>query len=379
MTSASATDDLRILYVINSMEGGGAAAALPSVLSALQRQGASIRLLALTARNGLAIPASVQAGFNPVIRPGGERDHIAAARWLLRQARAFGATHIFTSLSRATLLGVVVAKWLKIPVVCWQHNAYLKSWNERLLRGIAGLPLIWVADSEEVAQLTRRRLRLDADRVVIWPIFAANPAAPVAQPWQDGQTLRIGSLGRLHSCKGYDLLITALGRLRQAGQLPPFPIQVELAGEGPLQATLEADAREQGLDGFRCTGFTNDPAAFLAGLHLYVQPSHREGFCIAAHEAMQAGLPTVVTATGEMPHSVTDGVNGHVIPAGDVAALTAVLGDLLAHPHDLAIMGARSRALILQRFCQERFDAVAGTIVDAMRAAPAAAQRGITG
>src|SRR3546814_8837707 len=69
-------------------------------------------------------------------------------------------------------------------------------------------------------------------------------------------------------------------------------------------------ARARGLENVRFVGFTDDAPAFLAGLHAYVQPSHHEGLCIAAHEAMLAALPVVGTAVGELPRSLGDGSLG---------------------------------------------------------------------
>jgi len=67
------------------------------------------------------------------------------------------------------------------------------------------------------------------------------------------------------------------------------------------RAALEGAIASHGLDNVRLAGFTDRPREVLAGLHLYIQPSRSEGLCIAAHEAMQAGLPTVVSAVGESP------------------------------------------------------------------------------
>lgn len=359
---------LRIAYVINSLEGGGAASPVPAILSVLRDQGADVRLLALTRRNGKALPAIEEAGIETRIRPGGEKDHWAAVRWLLDQARAFGATHLWTSLTRATLLGQVVGARLGIPVISWQHNAFLKPWNERLLRWRAGASGLWVADSRQVADLTMARLQVPPERLVTWPIFFADPAAPRARPWQPGETLHLGSLGRLHVAKGYDVLIDALALLRREGFAPPAPFRVTITGEGDQLGVLAARRDRAGLDNLAFAGFTADPQGFLAGCHVYVQPSRREGFCIAAHQAMQAGLPPIVSATGEMQHTVSDGRDGRVVPVGDAEALAAALRDILSRPDRIASMGENARVEVLQRFSRERFAAIGADIVERLKA-----------
>lgn len=360
---------LRILYAINSMEGGGAASPLPAILSTLASAGAEVRLVALTRRNGKAIPPIEAAGFPVIVRNGGEKDHIAAYRWLCKQALDFKATHLWTSLSRATLLGQIAGARLKIPVTSWQHNAFLKPWNERLLRWNAGRSALWVADSAEVAELTAKRLNIPADRLITWPIFFADPNVPQAAPLRDGETIRLGSLGRLHTAKGYDVLIAALAQLEQNGFVAPRPWSIEIAGEGGLEAQLKARCEEASLaDRVQFCGFTSDPKGFLASLHLYLQPSRREGFCIAAHEAMQAGLPVLATATGEMPHTILDGITGRVALPGDIATLAEALRDLLSQPDNLAPMGVAARDRVLTLFSQKRFQEIGEGIVRRMEA-----------
>ncbi|MXO61809.1 glycosyltransferase [Qipengyuania oceanensis] len=359
--------DVRILYVINSMEGGGAASPLPAIMRALETAGAQVRLGALLRRNGKAIPPIERAGYHVHVRDGGEKDHFAAYRWIVAQAREIGATHVWTSLSRATLLGQLAGKRLGLPVVSWQHNAFLKLWNERLLRWNSGASRLWIADSEQVARLTEQRLDVAAADLVTWPIFFADPDAPQAAPWQNGETLRIGSLGRLHKAKGYDFLIDALAQLQAEGFVPPVPFQIAIAGEGGQEQALREQCERLGVTSVHFSGFTSDPRAFLAAQRLYLQPSRREGFCIAAHEAMQAGLPVLVSATGEMPHTVHDGEMGRVVPVGDVPALAAALRDLLSRPERLAALGAAARGRVLERYSQDRFDRIGAEIVERMR------------
>jgi glycosyltransferase involved in cell wall biosynthesis len=355
---------MRIAYVINSVEGGGAAAPVPALAAVMRRHGAEVRVFALTRRDGRALPAMVAGGLDPLVREGGEHDHVAAMSWLRTQVRTWGATHLWTSLTRATVLGLLLAGRRHLPAVCWQHAAFLKTGNRLLLRALQSRAQLWVADSRCVADLTRRRLHVDESRLCLWPIFAADPAAPVSIPWRPGETLRIGSLGRLHPVKGYDVLLAALALLRAQGFRAPVPIEVTIAGEGAQRTQLERQVALEGLsDVARLPGFATQPRDFLAGLHLYVQPSRSEGFCIAAHEAMQAALPTVVSNVGEMPNTVVDGYTGAVVPPGDPARLAAALQRLLSKPHELESMGRAARARVLEHFSAANFDAAGAAIL----------------
>lgn len=353
---------MRIAYVINSVEGGGAALPVPSIADVLHEGGAEVRIYALTRRNGRAIAPMEAAGLEVIVREGGESDHLAALGWLDGQIARDRPTHIWTSLTRATLLGQLVGLRRRVPVVSWQHAAYLKPANRRLLRLLQPLSRLWVGDSDAVTRLTAERLKVPARRLIQWPIFRADASAPVARPWRAGEAIRIGSLGRLHPVKGYDVLIDAVARLPADVARPT----VIIAGEGAERAALaqRAGAASVSID---LAGYSDDPRAFLAGLHLYVQPSRSEGLCVAAHEAMQAGLPVVASAVGQLPYSIKDGRDGITVPPGDADALAAALASLLREPERLAAMGAQAQADVLDRFSAEKFRAAGLAIVEQMR------------
>lgn len=355
---------LRIAYVINSVEGGGAAQPVPAITRVLRDAGAQVRVFALTPRDRRGLPAMVEAGLDPAVRDGGLSDHLAAALWLRRQLRDWGATHIWTSLSRATILGLILGPMMGLPVISWQHAAFLKPWNRRLMRLLASRALLWIGDSQSVTALTAQRLAVPPERLTCWPIFAADPAMPQARPWQPGEPVRIGSLGRLHPVKGYDVLIAALARSQRKD------VTLSIAGDGAERERLESLARDAGV-AVDFMGYTGDPRAYLSHLHLYVQPSRSEGFCIAAHEALTAGLPVIASAVGELPFSIRPGETGLTVPPSDPGALAQALEAMLADPARLAIMGEAARRDMQSRFSQERFAATGTAILNHIRQARA--------
>lgn len=342
---------MRIAYIINSVEGGGAALPVPAIADVLRGAGAEIAIFALTRRDGRAIAAMEAAGLDVHVRPGGEKDHLAAYRWLDAEMAGWRPTILWTSLTRATLLGQIVGQRRTLPVVSWQHAAFLKAANRALLRWRQRHSAIWVADSEAVRRMTHERLDVPEDRLMLWPIFRADPAAPQAGPWVPGEPLRIGSLGRLHPVKGYDVLADAVAILQTRG----IDLRVTIGGDGAQHAALEAR-----LD---LAGYVERPRDFLAGLHLYIQPSRSEGLCVAAHEAMQAGLPVIASAVGELEHSIVPGETGWLVPPGDAVALAEALVKAVAAPERLAGMGAAARARLLGRFGPERFEAAGRAIL----------------
>ncbi|GBO81935.1 glycosyl transferase [Acetobacter aceti NRIC 0242] len=351
---------VRIAYIINSVEGGGAALPVPAVTQVMRECGHHVEIFALSRRDGRAIAPMEQDGLRVHVRNGAPGDHLAAFLWLKRQMQVFSPTVIWTSLTRATLMGQLLGAYRRCPVVSWQHSARLKPANARLLRLLRSRTSLWIADSCCVEKMTRETLGIPAKQLACWPIFRADADVPLATPWQPGEPVRIGSLGRLHPVKGYDILCQALTLLRQRNDLPSF--EVLIAGEGEERVHLEGLIKRDNLP-VRLAGYVEHPKNFLATLHAYVQPSFWEGLCLAAHEAMLAGLPVITSAVGELPFTIT-GEMGSVVPPRDPQALAGALEKLLHSPDKLAEWGQAGRQRVLERFSAERFDATGRDIVE---------------
>ncbi|MFT9296727.1 MAG: glycosyltransferase [Gluconobacter sp.] len=351
---------MKIAYVINSLECGGAQLPIPDIVSVLQQRGGEVTVFSLEKRDGLAIPVLESHGIEVRVRSGGNKDHLAAWRWLRDEMEAFQPDLIWTSLTRATLLGQRAANRLGVPAVHWQHSAQLKSANRLLLRLLCRKAKLWIADSPTVEDFARRSLGL-RNRVLPWPIFRANPHSPKAKAWRKGQAVRIGSLGRLHAVKGYDLLFEALDLLRDHPDLPPY--RLSLAGDGPEKEALEQIAREKKLP-VDFLGHCDKPFEFLSTLHLYVQPSQWEGMCVAAHEAMACALPVIATPAGEIPHTMEDGHSGLVVPFNNAPVLASAIAELIMTPGKLKPMGRLARERVLERFGPTAFLRQGNAVLD---------------
>jgi glycosyltransferase involved in cell wall biosynthesis len=121
-------------------------------------------------------------------------------------------------------------------------------------------------------------------------------------------------VGRLSPEKGHAVLFEALRTLAQ----PPTLL---IAGEGPLRASLERDAR--GLP-VRFLGYLDDTRPVLAASDAVVMPSLTEGLPLAALEALASGRWLIASRVGELPELLKEGA-GALVPAKDVRALAAAL------------------------------------------------------
>lgn len=348
---------MRICYLINGLNGGGAAFPMVEIIGLMRRCGHEAKVLALMRQDGRAGARLEQAGIPYEVIGSGPRDYFASSIALLRHLQRDRPDLLWTSLSRATMYGQVAGRLLGIPVISWQHSDYLKPGNRRILSRSRKLTRRWIADSETVKQFTMNTLGVAEVDIDIWPMFSASAAALQSAPWNGEGFFRVGSLGRLHPSKQYAVLVRAAARLQALAPELAARVEFVIAGAGEEEAELRALAAELGVKNFRLIGFVEQPQKFLAGLHVYMQTSRKEGLCVAAHEAMQAGLPVISTRVGEIAVSVLHQQTGWLCEVGDVEALALALLAAVKYPAQTARMGQAGRTRVLTRFGAEQAEA----------------------
>ncbi|RME06986.1 MAG: glycosyltransferase family 1 protein, partial [Anaerolineae bacterium] len=94
-------------------------------------------------------------------------------------------------------------------------------------------------------------------------------------------------------------------------------------------------------------------SAYYRRATVYCFPTRREPFGVTVVEAMAHALPVVASRLGALPDLVEDGVNGYLVPPGDVDALSAALEALLDSPETCRRFGEAGRRLMRERYTWE--------------------------
>ncbi|WP_204112508.1 glycosyltransferase family 4 protein [Shimia biformata] len=170
-------------------------------------------------------------------------------------------------------------------------------------------------------------------------------------------------VGRLAAVKGVPILLHALEALRDVKGL-----QLDLIGDGPDRAALEAQAHAMGLqDRVRFLGYRSqdEVADALTRADLFVLPSFAEGVPVVLMEAMAAGVPVVTTRIAGIPELVEDGISGRLVPPGDVDALTTAIRGMFDEPAQARKMGQAGRAVVAVSYDAEVEACRLGVLFDA--------------
>jgi glycosyltransferase involved in cell wall biosynthesis len=106
-------------------------------------------------------------------------------------------------------------------------------------------------------------------------------------------------------------------------------------------------------DNIRQIGFARAVEKYLGQCTIHVFPSQLEGSAKVTYEAAACGLPQVVTR--EAGDVVRNGIDGIIVPPGDVDAIAGAIEYLYRHPEIVAKMGAAARERVVENFTWDHF------------------------
>jgi len=211
------------------------------------------------------------------------------------------------------------------------------AWRHNVLR-YASLLDVAVAPSRHLAQTLRDGGWHEAP-VRILP--NATSLSPISGPGD-----HFLYAGRLSAEKGIPTLLDALGAANAS---------LVVAGDGPLRQLLEtaAAAPPQSVK-FLGHVHPSDVGRLIAASRAVVVPSLcLENAPLVILEAMAAGRPIIASRVGGIPEQVRDGVDGVLVPPGDVPTLAAAMR-LVADDAGLARqMGESARDRAMKSFSPE--------------------------
>ncbi|MCM1538738.1 MAG: glycosyltransferase family 4 protein [bacterium] len=152
----------------------------------------------------------------------------------------------------------------------------------------------------------------------------------------------IVSVAELNDNKNQQTIIRAMA------DLPQRNVYYSICGTGQNEEKLKKLAADRGLKGrVRLLGYRTDVEEVLQTADCFVFPSIREGFGIAAVEALACGVPVIAGNNRGTREYMRDGVNGILCPPLDKAAFARAINKLYANPEYRQRLAASCRESML--------------------------------
>jgi glycosyltransferase involved in cell wall biosynthesis len=274
------------------------------------------------------------------------RDYVRQSSELTSLLRRVEPAVVHTHGYQADLLAGRAARRLSLPTVTTLHGFTGGDWKNRLYEWAQVRACRRFDRVVAVSQPMTRRLvssGMSPERIAWIP----NAWAARGEPLSAGAAraalgvhpgaYHLGWVGRMSREKGPDVLVEALGRMRD------LPIVVSMIGDGPERVALERRATALGVDGrIVWQGVRADAWTLYRGFDLFVLSSRTEGTPMVLFEAASAGIPIVATAVGGVPDVLTH-ADALLVPAEDPRALAAAIRSACG---DRAAADARASAAL---------------------------------
>jgi glycosyltransferase involved in cell wall biosynthesis len=305
------------ITVVQSLAGapfGGAENYYTRMVCALAEK-AELSQHAFTRPNDHRVPQFVAAGV-PVqkFRFGGKFDLLD--HWAYRKAlKKLSPDIVLTYMNRASQL---------TPKGDYQHISRLGHYYDLKYHRHADY---WIGISLGICDHLIKG-GMPADRVFHIPNFAdESEAQPV--PRDSFNTAMDKPLllaaGRLHTNKGFDVLLHSLAKIDDA--------ILWLAGDGPEEQALKRLCDELKLtDRVRFLGWRNDVASLMETADMFICPSRHEGLGSIVAESWFHHCPIIATMSQGPGELIDNNETGLLTPIDDVDALANAIKQLLETP-----------------------------------------------
>ena len=307
---------MRVVYVIDSLAGGGAERSLAEMVPHLVDAGVSLTIAQLHDRAGFRDDVREAGAEVVTVAAGGLAARVRSLRRLALDRRA---DLVHTTLFDADVAGRLAARAAGVTVTGSLVNLHygpesrqpgVASWKQRIVHGAdaatARLTPKLHAVSSDVADVMARRLRYPRARIVVIP-RGRDPERLGRRSAERREAARAGlgigpddrlvlAIGRHEHQKGFDRLLEAMPDVRAA--CPAAVLRI--AGkEGRETASLRSQAAAVGLDPEAVfLGERADVPDLLCAADLFVLASRREGMPGALIEAMALEAPLL---TSDLP------------------------------------------------------------------------------
>jgi glycosyltransferase involved in cell wall biosynthesis len=295
--------------------------------------------------------------------------------WRLHgRLRAIQPDLVHTNSLKSAVYGSIAARMAGIPVVCHLRDRlagdYMSGSAMRLMRGVLRvLPHAVIANS--LATMSTLAPQTSAVRISGAVAYDPIPAGSDPPSTAPGAPFTVGMVGRLAAWKGQDVFLRAFARAFPDGSARAVVLGSAMFDEGDYPQQLERLVDGLGLrEMVDMPGFVEDVRAHLCQFDVLVHASViPEPFGQVVVEGMAAGRPVVASDAGGPSEVITNGVNGLLVPAGDVEALAEALLRLRDSPDTRAALGAAARVKAAE-FTPEGVARQVSAVYDALLAHP---------
>ncbi len=327
-----------LLFLINTLDGGGAEKVLVDVVNALSDDGYKVTVMTVIDRGVFKERLAPSVTYKSIVR--------IKNAWM-RHALAYAVAFIMPAgLIHKLFIGndydcevafleglptklVGASKNKQSKKIAWVHTDLINAMDaDNLFNSEAKRIRCYkkfdkiICVSESVRKSFVKRFGNFENVEVKYNLIDDEAIREKAKKRIESPTnMRIVSVGRLEKEKGYDRLLKIAKGLKDEG----FAFELLIVGEGSERINLEQYMKENGLkETVRLPGFTDNPYPYMQSADFLVFPSRIEGMSTVVTEAIILGKPVVVSNCSGMHEILGDSRYGVIADNTEKALYSAV-------------------------------------------------------
>lgn len=342
---------IKIIYIITSLNFGGAERMLLDLVKNLDKERYEVKL-ATVVSGGSLVDEFRDAGIEVNIFQKKSKLGFGVIWQIYKFLKQENPKIVHTHLFGGDTWGRLAAILARVPVIIsTEHNTNLdESWFKRKVKKFLSLfTKRIVAVSEAVRQYSLAVDHINKKKiVVILNGIEVEKFIAISEKKYSSPPI-IGVIGRLEKQKGHEYLFEALNLIKT------IPWVLWVVGDGTLKGRLERLAQDLSLrERIIFLGARRNIVEILSQIDIFVLPSLWEGLGLAALEAAAAGKPIVASRIGGIPEIIEHEVTGILVEPKNVKSLADGLERMLLGEVEAKEMGKRAREVVVQKFSVEK-------------------------
>lgn len=338
---------MRLLFFIDSFDGGGAARLISQIANGLSTRGNSV-LIASNFNRDIAYPLNVaisKLDWYPLDYY--EKRRFVRVCCVIRNARRIindvKPDVVISSVPHVVFISKLAALGLKVPFVFADVTSYARK--DSAFVHFIRYHFYKIAD--RVTIQTQNDYIILGDRLP-QKVVINNPLSFEIIDNYDSRRKSVLVIGHTDrwNIKGFDIMFRVWKNI--SAQFPDWNLEI-IGGESPKSREyLDKMIHELGIeDSVSFLGFRKDTDAIMRQVSIFALPSRIEGFSISLIEAMSQGLPSVAFKIHDVITDVSD--NGHgtiLVDDGDISGFEKGLVKLIEDENLRSDLSKDARAFV---------------------------------
>lgn len=338
----------KIIFVIPSMDGGGAQKVLAMVMMDLYKKAYDVTLVVLKDKWQNHNILKEFKGNIIVLKKSSKFDFFLMILKLRSLFNDKKPDMVVGFLEYANILIVLANLFKKKSLVVLAERNYTPSnlmnlrfsfLKQMLIRqtypladGIISNSLLMKQSLVDKFKLSEKKIKVIYNPISLDDVSASIKSGLSSWPIPTTNVQVLMVVGRFVRQKRFDVLIDAFSLLKKKSY--HANLHLVLLGDGVLKDTLTAQVRSHNLQSYaHFVGYQDNPYAWMSRADVFVLSSDFEGFPNVLLEAMACGRAVVSTDCPSGPNEIIrHGENGFLVPMGDPLAMCEVIDELLRNP-----------------------------------------------